>query len=75
MEKAYDLKELVKLSKDEGLMIAEEGAEALVKVVFSWLEESAKLSKTPYDDMGLVVMPKLKEMVLDQIDKIDGQEN
>ena len=39
----------------------------------AWLEASAKASKNPYDDMALVIFPKVKELILAQVDKIDGQ--
>jgi hypothetical protein len=72
MEKAYDVKELMNKLKGRGLNLGEDAAKGLLEDVLGWVEESAKLSATPYDDMGLIVLPKLKEMALAQIDKIDG---
>ena len=74
MEKAYDLKDLGSKLKDKGLDIAEESLNIVVEELFVWVEESAKLSATPYDDMGLLVLPQLKKFALDAIDKIDGEE-
>ena len=74
MEKAYDLKVLQERLKEEGLTIAEDGAEKVYKVVSQWVKESAPLSKTPVDDMALVIFPNLDKIVLPQIDKIDGKE-
>lgn len=74
MEKAYDLKNLLERLKDKGLDLAEDAAEIIVNETFDWVEDSAKMSETPYDDMGLVVLPKLKELALEGVDKIDGKE-
>jgi hypothetical protein len=73
MEKAYDVKGLVEKLKGKGLELAEDGAKIVVESVFEWVEESAKESATPYDDMALVVLPKVKELALQAVDKIDGQ--
>jgi hypothetical protein len=72
MEKAYDPKALLAKLKGRGLDIAEESAKILVEESFSWLEESAKLSASPIDDVASVVYPHAKKFALDQIDKIDG---
>lgn len=72
MEKAYDVKALVEKLKSKGLDVAEETAKIALEEVFAWVEESAKLSATPYDDMGLVVLPHLKKLALESADKIDG---
>jgi hypothetical protein len=74
MEKAYDIKALVAKLKSKGLDVAEDAARHLVEASLEWVEESAKLSATPYDDMGLIVVPQLKKMALAAVDKIDGQE-
>lgn len=73
-KKAYDLKDLAAKCKEKGLDVAEEGAKVLVQSVFEWVKESAALSKTPYDDMVMVVMPQLEKMALSEVDKIDGHE-
>jgi len=74
MEKAYDIKALGENIKGKGLDLAEDAIVLVVEELFNWIEESAKLSETPYDDMGLVVLPQLKKLALAQVDKIDGQE-
>jgi hypothetical protein len=71
---AYDIKHLAEILKTKGLVLAEESAEILVESVFQWVEESAKLSATPYDDMALLVLPQIKGFVKKAVDKIDGQE-
>lgn len=70
---AYDLKELAEGFKEEGLELTEAAAGRLFAKACDWFEKSAKESPTPYDDMALVVLPKLKEQVLIQVDKIDGK--
>jgi hypothetical protein len=74
MEKAYDVKDLAARLKGRGLDLAEEAAKIVIEETLVWIEESAKLSATPYDDMGLIVLPQLKKLALDAADKIDGQE-
>lgn len=69
----YDLKVLIEKEKAEGLNAIEDKVKASVKNFFEWLEESARASATPFDDIVLVVTPKLKQMILDAADKIDGQ--
>jgi hypothetical protein len=73
MDKAYDLKALGEKLKGRGLDLAEESVKILVEESFDWVAESAKLSATPYDDMAAVILPKLKELALAAVDKIDGQ--
>lgn len=75
MEKAYDLKDLAGRLKGRGLDVAEEAAKIVVEELVSWAEDSAKLSATPYDDLAAgALYPKLKELVLEQVDKIDGKQ-
>lgn len=73
MEKAYDLGELGSLLKANGLELAEDAAKIVVSAVLQWVAESAKLSATPYDDMLVVIVPKVKDLILAQVDKIDGK--
>lgn len=68
---AYDVKLLVEKLKAQGLEIAEESAKVVAEALFDWIEESAKISKSPYDDMALLVMPHLKKLAMDNIEKIN----
>lgn len=72
MEKAYDIKALAEKLKGRGLDMAEEAAKIVIEETLAWVEESAKISATPYDDMGLIVLPQLKVLALGAADKIDG---
>lgn len=71
--KPYDLKLLGEKLKTKGLSITEEALEQVCESVFEWVEESAKLSEMPWDDFVLVIMPKVKEVIKSQIEKIDGK--
>jgi hypothetical protein len=73
MEKAYDLKDLVSRFAKHGAQLSEEAVKAMLNETFDWAEESAKISKNPYDDMALIILPQLKKMALEKADKIDGQ--
>lgn len=72
MEKAYDLKGLLDELKSSGLEIAEESAKVVIEAVFAWVEKSAKLSATPYDDLALVIAPQIKKYALEQAEKINA---
>lgn len=74
MEKAYDVKVLAEKCKARGLDLAEEAAKIVIEEAFVWLEESAKVSANPYDNMALIVLPEIKKIALGAADKIDGQE-
>lgn len=75
MEKAYDLKQLVKKVKSKGLDIAEESAKELIEAVCEWAEDSAKLGqKGVIDAVVLVAAPQLEKLGKEVADKIDGQE-
>ena len=73
-KKAYDLKELLAHLKGQGLELAEDAAEKVAKATFDWFKESAAISKNPYDDMALLVLPQIEKMTFGAIDKIDGKE-
>ena len=70
MEKAYDLKVLGERLKGIGMPVLEETTEQVVEVFFQWLADSAVVSPTPYDDMAQLIMPQIKKLVLDQVEKI-----
>ncbi len=72
MEQAYDVKVLAEKLKARGLNLAEDAVMGVVDDLFAFLEESAKLSATPFDDVALVVFPKAKEEIKKLVDKIDG---
>lgn len=71
MEKAYDAKELLNELKGNGLELAEESAKVVITSVFAWLEKSAVASENKYDDLLVVIYPKIKEYALEQADKIN----
>jgi hypothetical protein len=75
MEKAYDLKVLADRLKDAGLDATEETAAKAITVLSDWTVESAKLSATPFDDVAAIVVPKVKDLALDLVDKINNKNN
>lgn len=74
MEKAYDIKVLGERLKAKGLDVAEDVLRDALKEVIGWIKESAVLSVNPYDNMLEAVFPLIEPILLEQIDKIDGQE-
>jgi hypothetical protein len=72
MEKAYDMSGLVAELKGQGLELAEEAAKGALVAVFAWLEKSAALSENKYDDLALVIYPKMKEYALQKADEINS---
>lgn len=72
MEKAYDIKDLGEKLKSAGLPVVEGAAEVVLEKVIAWIKESAALSKTPYDDMAMVILPLIEEKIKKEINKIDG---
>jgi hypothetical protein len=73
MKEAYDVTELVKRVAGRGLDLGETAVEVLIEEVFGWTEDSVRLSATPFDDIALVVLPKLKALAMEAADKIDGK--
>lgn len=75
MEKAYDFKVLGESLKAKGLIQGEEMVEDVIKELFVWLKESAVLSKSPYDDLAVIIYPQVESMMLAQADKISDHDN
>lgn len=73
MRHAYDFVDLREKLKARGLDLGEEAAKGVLEDVLAWVEESSRLSATPFDDVAVVVIPPLKKMALEAIDKLDGQ--
>jgi hypothetical protein len=71
MEKAYDLPSLVSAIKAQGIEVTEELAKSITIAVIAWLDESASVSPTPYDDMLKVLYPVIKEKLLALEEKIN----
>jgi hypothetical protein len=73
LQKPYDVQALVEQLKSDGLTVAEQGVKSLVTDVFQWVSDSVKLSATPFDDIILIVLPKIQEQIMKELDKIDGK--
>jgi len=74
-KKAYDLKRLAEIAKEQGLEVLEDGAESLYVAVKIWLKESAVLSATPVDDLVMPFLDQLDPIVLKAVDKINPADN
>lgn len=74
-KKAYDVNVLLESLKSKGLEVAEESVKVLIEVVVDWLDESATLSTTPYDDMAKILYPQLKAMALEKAEDINKEDN
>lgn len=72
MEKAYELSGLLVKLKDRGLDMAEEGVKIFIEEFFSFMDESAKLSATPLDNVAAALYPELKKFLIEKADSIDG---
>lgn len=70
---AYDMDSLVAKLKERGLDVAEDLAKELVLMVMDWVAEEAVKSENKYDDLALALIPVLKPLVMEQLDKIDGK--
>lgn len=74
MEKPFDTAALVEKLKAQGLPVAEQAAEAAVKAVFEWVDESLAIHPNALiKAIGVPALGILKPVVLEQVDKIDGQ--
>lgn len=79
MEKAYDLKALGQLIKEEaeqkGFTVAEDALEEIGRAVYSsfskWIQQSAALSETKIDDLVAPFLSHFDSMVKAQIEKLD----
>lgn len=69
----YDLKALLEKLKVRGLDLSEEAAKGAVEDVLTWLEDSAKLTATPMDDIAAAVLKSYKPQIMAELDKINGK--
>lgn len=61
--------------KEKGLDFAEEQVKSIVEGVFDFIEFTVKESENKYDDAVVAFLPLLKNLLLEQVDKIDGEIN
>lgn len=73
-KQAYDPKLLVEKLKAQGLPVVEDMAEKAYGAVKEWVRESAVISENKYDDLGIPFLNYVDQIVMPQIDKIDGKE-
>jgi hypothetical protein len=75
MTKAYDFKALVDEVKKELPEIGEESVKIVVKAIFPWLSESAKLSETKIDDVLSMGYPMLEAKLSEVAEDINKADN
>lgn len=74
MEKPFDKANLVERLKAQGLPIAEEAVEAVVKELFAWTKESLEIHPNALvKAIGVPAVEILQPLALQAVDKIDGQ--
>lgn len=73
MEKAYDIKDLGKRLEKAGVAQGEVAAAKIYEVVKGWAADSARISKTPLDDLMIPYYKHLDAIVYPQIDKISDE--
>jgi hypothetical protein len=75
MEKAFDLKGLVKELQEKGLPVAEQMAEQVADAVFTWCLKSAELHTNAIVKAAVpLAVQTIKPIVAHELNKIDGQE-
>ena len=74
MEKAFEIKALVAQLEAKGLVVAEDLAKVLVGEVFEWTEKSLAIHESAMVKMlGLPLVQAVKPLVMEQVDRLDGQ--
>lgn len=68
-------KELVEALKENGLEIAEDAVLTLVKIIFPFLTKFVLATPNKLDDIIVVLLPVLEPIILDYIDKLDGEKD
>lgn len=73
MTKAFDTKDLVAKLAQQGLPLAEEAAELIVKTVLEWCEESAVIHPNAIVKAAVpLAIQVIKPLVATELNKIDG---
>ncbi len=73
--KAYDINELLKKLKAQGLELTEEAVKIFVKQLVEWLRESAVISPNKIDDVASLGLPELEKLALGLADQINKADN
>jgi len=66
-------KSLKDMLKEKGLDLAEDAAKLLVDAVLDFAEQAVRDSENKLDDILLAIIPLLRPMLMEYIDKIDGK--
>ncbi|RTL05257.1 hypothetical protein EKK58_08340 [Candidatus Dependentiae bacterium] len=75
METPFDTKALVEKLKAQGLPLAEEAVELVVKETFAWIKESATIHPNAIVKAAVpLALQVIEPLAYKEIDKIDGKE-
>jgi hypothetical protein len=74
LTKAYDLKVFGERLKNKGLIEGEDLAVGIYAEAAKWIQESAVLSKNPWDDIGAPFLSSVKGPIVESIDKISEEQ-
>lgn len=73
MTQAFDTKELVAKLAEQGLPLAEEAAELVVKTVLEWCEQSAIVHPNAIVKAAIpLAIQVIKPIIATELNKIDG---
>lgn len=73
MNKPFDLKDLVARMKVSGLNVAEDVAKAVVPQILDWAQESFAMHPNAIVKMGAALVMGVRDTIVKELDKIDGQ--
>jgi len=73
--KAYDLKELLKKLKEQGVELTEEAVKLFIRSLVEWLKESAAISENKIDDVAALGLPELEKLALGLAEQINKADN
>ena len=73
MTKPFDVKNLEARLKAKGLDAAEELVKLAASEIFDWTQESVMIHPNPFVKFAAPIVAQVKQIALEEIDKIDGQ--
>ena len=73
MVKPFDAQDLVNRLKSKGIDVAEELLKVLAGEVLDWASESCAMHDNAFVKFGAPALMAVKPIVIQEIDKLDGQ--
>jgi hypothetical protein len=68
-------KELLDELKKRGLNVAEDALAEVVEAILDTVQKYVVASENKYDDLLVAVLPSAKSLILEQLDKLDGEDD